>query len=158
MDYIFNIDEIFEIAEQLEKNGAEFYSKAAAEVKDAEIRKLLSELAAMEAEHKDTFSYMRSQLIKGESFGEMFDPQGEAVLYLRALADTRIFFERQIDVSSAEEVLKEAIAAEKDSIVFYLGMKDIIPDDLGKEKMQAVIKEEMSHIRILSRQLMALKS
>jgi len=56
-----------------------------------------------------------------------FDPEGEAALYIRSLADTRVFFEKKIDTSSMEEILKEAILAEKDSIVFYLGMKEMVP-------------------------------
>ena len=56
-----------------------------------------------------------------------------------------------------EDILKEAITAEKDSIVFYLGMKDLVPQALGKNRIDAVIKEEMAHIRTLSKELVALK-
>ena len=66
-----------------------------------------------------------------------FDPEGEAALYLRSLDYTRVFFEKKIDTSSMEEILKEAILAEKDSIVFYLGMNEhgksdssIVPEKL----------------------------
>ena len=47
---------------------------------------------------------------------------------------------------------------EKDSIAFYLGMKDMVPDDLGKSNMDAIIREEMSHIQLLSEKLTALKT
>jgi rubrerythrin len=55
-----------------------------------------------------------------------------------------------------KEVLKAAIEAEKDSIVFYLGMKDIVPDALGKKRIDDIIKEEMGHIRLLSKELVKL--
>ena len=86
----------------------------------------------------------------------VFDPEGETAQYLKALADTRVFFEKQIDMTSLEAILKEAITAEKDSIVFYLGMKDMVADASGKDRIDAIIKEEMGHIRQLSRELAAL--
>ena len=69
-----------------------------------------------------------------------------------------MFFEKEIDLSSMREILKAAILAEKDSIVFYLGMKDLVPDKLGKDKLDEIIKEEMGHIRILSKELIAHKN
>ena len=76
---------------------------------------------------------------------------------VKALADTKVFFEKEIDVTSLKEILKSAIEAEKDAIVFYLGMRDAVPDQLGKDKMDAIIKEEMGHVRLLSKQLVPLK-
>jgi rubrerythrin len=56
-----------------------------------------------------------------------------------------------------KEILKAAITAEKDSIAFYLGMKDAVSDSHGKQRVEAIIKEEMQHIRILSKELVAFK-
>jgi rubrerythrin len=56
-----------------------------------------------------------------------------------------------------KEILKAAIVAEKDSIAFYLGMKDAVSDNRGKQRIEAIIKEEMQHIRILSKELAAFK-
>ena len=57
-----------------------------------------------------------------------------------------------------QAILKAAILAEKDSIVFYLGMKDLVPGELGQSHLDNIIKEEMSHINLLSRRLVATKS
>ena len=157
MSYDFNADEIFEMAEQIERNGASFYRKAAESITDPAEKKLLLDLAAMEDEHEKTFSDLRKGLSEKEKTATAFDPEGEAALYLRALADTRVFFEKKIDTSSMEEILKEAILAEKDSIVFYLGMKEMVPETFGKTKIDAIIKEEMAHIKLLSGKLVALK-
>ena len=56
-----------------------------------------------------------------------------------------------------QAILKAAILAEKDSIVFYLGMKDMVPDELGQSRLDDIIKEEMAHIKLLSRRLIATK-
>jgi len=157
MSYDFNADEVFEMAEQLERNGAKFYSDAAKGNIDPSHKKLLLEFAAMEVEHEKTFKKMRATLNEKEKRATVFDPQGDAALYLRALADTRVFFEKKIDLSSIKEILKSAIEAEKDSIVFYLGMREAVPENLGKGKIDAIIKEEMGHIRLLSKELTAQK-
>jgi len=157
MVYGFTADDVFEMAEQLERNGAKFYRTAAENVSDPKSKELLIELAAMEDEHEKTFAILRADLSEAEKTTTVFDPEDESALYLRALADTRVFFEKEIDVSSMKDILKAAILAEKDSIVFYLGMKDFVPDQLGKNKLDTIIKEEMGHIRILSKELVSLK-
>ena len=153
MKYDFNADEIFEMAEQMERNGEGFYKKAAASIQDNAHRELLLKLAAMEVEHEKTFKAMHKDLSAAAKAATVFDPDGEAALYLRALVDTRVFFEKKIDVSSMEKILKAAIEAEKDSIVFYLGMKNAVPEKLGRDRIEGIIKEEMGHIRLLSREL-----
>ena len=156
MSIDFNADEVFEIAEQIERNGAKFYRKAAENITNEEKKKFLIHLAEMEDEHEQTFKNMRSQLKQDEKIMTTFDPEGESEKYLRALADTRVFYEKEIDSDSLEEIFKTAITAEKDSIVFYLGMKDVIPEHLGKQKLDGIIKEEMSHIKLLSNELLAI--
>jgi rubrerythrin len=157
MIYDFNADDIFEMAEQMERNGIKFYKTAAESVSDDEAKGLLLEFADMEKEHEKIFSEMRKELSLDEKQSTVFDPQGEAALYLRALADTRVFFDKKIDVSSLENILKDAIQAEKDSIVFYLGMKEAVPESLGKSRLDHIIKEEMGHIRMLSGKLVKVK-
>jgi rubrerythrin len=155
MRYDFSADDVFEMAEQLERNGAKFYRQAAAEVPGDEAKALLNELAAMEDDHEKTFAAMRAELAAAEKAGTVFDPEGEASAYLRALADTKVFFDKKIDTSSLREILKDAVTAEKDSIVFYLGMREMVPEKLGKGRLDAIIKEEMGHIRLLAKHLVA---
>ncbi len=157
MNYDFNADNIFEIAQQMEQNGAAFYRDAAGSVDDSDVKDFLLEFAAMEVEHEKTFINLRKELTAAEKASTIFDPNDESALYLKALADTRVFFKKEIDTSSIEEIFKSAITAEKDSIIFYLGMKDLVPESLGKDRMDAIIKEEMGHIKILSQKLAALK-
>ena len=153
MSYDFNADDVFEMAEQIERNGAAFYRRAADEVSDPDAKQFLTDLATMEDDHEKTFASMRKKLTETEKANTVFDPQDEAAAYLKALADTRIFFEKEIDTSSMQDILKAAILAEKDSIVFYLGMKELVPDELGQSHLDGIIKEEMSHIKLLSHRL-----
>ena len=158
MAYDFTADDVFEMAEKLERNGAQFYRNAAENADDPKAKAFLIRLAEMEDAHEKTFALLRSNLSGKAKAATVFDPQHESALYLRSLADTKVFFEKEIDFSSMREILKAAILAEKDSIVFYLGMKDLVPDKLGKDKLDEIIKEEMGHIRILSKELIAHKN
>jgi rubrerythrin len=154
MYHKFNAKEILEMAEQIERNGYKFYMKAAADVQgDDNIKNFLKELAEMEVSHEKMFQEMKDQLSSKEKEDVVFDPNEETAMYIQALADARVFYEKDIDTTSVIEVLKEAIVAEKDSIVFYLGMKDMVPSDKGKAKIDLIIREEMSHIQIISNQL-----
>jgi rubrerythrin len=167
MSYDFSADEILEMAEQIERNGARFYRQMAENISDEPIRKLLLDFAAMEDDHEKVFSSMRADLSDKERETMVFDPAGEASLYLRALADIRVFDKKaEEDFTPPEElpaseknikIFREAISREKDSIVFYLGMKGLVPENLGREKIDSIIQEEMKHIRLLSNKLSSLK-
>jgi rubrerythrin len=52
-----------------------------------------------------------------------------------------------------EEVIRLAVALEKDTIVFYLGMRDLVPRRAGQAKLDDIIREEMQHIVVLTGQL-----
>ena len=140
----------------LKETEPSFNRTAAENVSDPKSKELLLELAVMEDEHEKTFASLRADLTEAEKTTTVFDPEDESALYLRALADTRVFFKKKIDISSMKEILKAAIVAEKDSIVFYLGLKDFVPDQLGKNRLDTIIKEEMGHIIILSKELVSL--
>lgn len=59
----FNADEIFLLAKRIERNGAEFYRKAAEIIKPGSpAEQLLLGLAAMEDEHLETFIEMRRSM------------------------------------------------------------------------------------------------
>jgi rubrerythrin len=155
MSYDFNADEVFEMAGQMERNGAKFYRDAAETTADPSNKELLIGLSKMEETHEKIFETMRAELKAAEKASTVFDPSGEVSLYLRALVDSRVFLKKEIDVTSIVEILKSAIEAEKDSIVFYLGMKEAVPKNLGRDRIEAIIKEEMGHIRLLSKELVA---
>jgi rubrerythrin len=157
MSFQFNADEIFQIAIEIERNGEIFYKKAAEGVKDVKLKDELYNLALMEKDHEATFAKLKDEL-SGVDLGSVtFDPNDEASSYLKALADTRIFFKKDIDMTSAEEIFKSAMTAEKDSIAFYLGMKDMVSSAIGKSKIEAIIREEMQHLKLLGTRLKELK-
>ena len=164
MSFEFNADEILEMAEKIERNGARFYRKAAELVKNAAISKLLQDLAAWEDGHERVFATVRADLAQQERESRVFDPEHETSMYLRAMADGHVFdarvdpADRLTGKESAKDILRMAIGQEKDSIVFYTGLKEMISQAAGRERIEAIIKEEMGHIGFLNREIAALSS
>ena len=155
----FNIDEILEIAEQIERNGARYYRKAAAAIRGAPVA-LLEELADMEEEHRRTFAAMRAELSGGRPTTESLQP--EAAAYLRALADGKIF-DTDSDPTAdwnaqttPAQVLRRAVAMEKDSVIFYMTLQQTVSRPATSKRIERIIQEELSHVTILSDHLSAL--
>jgi rubrerythrin len=154
----FNLDEIFEMAEQIEKNGADFYREAARRTGDKATQKTFMNLAEMEDGHLKIFHEMRKQLDASDREQTTFDPDSEAVMYLQAMADshgTEGKRDRKTKLTGEEsikEIFEIAVNAEKNSIVFYTALKDIV-SVRGKDKVEAIISEELGHLAILKRQL-----
>lgn len=158
----FSADEVLQMAEQIERNGSRFYRRAAQGFADSRARQQLLDLAAMEDEHQKVFASMRADLSPQEREPSVPDPYGEAVLYLRGMADGSVFdvradpSERLTGKETMEDILRTAIGLEKDSIVFYLGLKEIVPERLGRQRIEDIIKEEMGHITVLSQEMASL--
>ncbi len=161
MSFDFSADDILAMAEQIERNGARFYRRAAGLVKDVEVSKLLQELATWEDGHEKAFASMRHILKERERKPTTFDPEDETSLYLRAMADGHVFDVRVDPVDkltgkeSAKDILRLAIGQEKDSIIFYLGVRDLVSEVMGKDKIDEIIREEMGHIGFLNKQIAA---
>jgi len=157
----FNADEVFEMAEQIERNGAKFYRKAAG--KFPALRKLLSDLAVMEDQHEKVFAAMRKELCGEEAEPPVFDPDGEAQMYLRVMADGHVFnlkadpAEKLADIATVGDLLKMAMGIERDSIAFYVGLRESVSRKAGRDRIDDIIKEEMKHVAILNERLESLK-
>jgi rubrerythrin len=156
----FNADEIFQMAEGIEINGAAFYRKAA-EMFDDPRKNLLLTLASMEDKHLDTFRQLRGELDEEAAKSTVSDPEGQAAAYLAAFADGHIFdtkvkpADKLTGGETLVDILRMAIGIEKDSVVFYTGMRHLVPARLGREKVEEIIREEMKHLTILNRELVA---
>jgi rubrerythrin len=154
----FTALEIFEIAEQIERNAGKFYRDASAAAKNKESANIFLKLAEMEDRHKAVFSQMLNNY-KETNDVNIFDPDNEALYYMKAMA-LNSGWEGKAGpdlnfkgTESPAEVLKIALKAEKTSIEFYLGIKELVKSDNDKAKIEQIIKEEMSHVVDLQKSL-----
>lgn len=152
MSRSYNIDEILAMAERIERNGAEYYERAVELTEDEDKRAKLRKLAEMERCHEQTFAEMRASQPQPRA---SFDPDGEAGRYLGAIVDGNVFDYRAAPAAdlarkSLVDIYRKAIDLEKDSIIFYLGIRELVPEELGNAQMDDIIHEEMGHIVLLS--------
>jgi rubrerythrin len=163
MGITFNADEIFEMAENIERDGAKFYRQAAKSAPDKKTKQMLTDLASMEDGHLKTFQEMRKNLSPREKEQMVFDPYNEAAMYLQTMAEghgwegRKSLTEQLTGKEKIEDILKIAVNAENNSVAFYTGLKELVPLRAGRDKVEAIIKEELGHIATLNRTLAALK-
>jgi len=148
MTKMFTAGELAGIAEEIEKSGISFYKDLATSVDNEKIKEIFQFLAGEEVKHQKVFHDLQSNIAELPSSEEnMLDTQ-EYQGYMKALADTAIFKKEQIspDVLKNEKgIIDYAIAREKDSVLFYTSMKDLMPENTHQDVDQ-IIKEEKSHI------------
>jgi len=155
----FTALEIFEIAQQIERNGAKFYRDAATVCADKSMQRFFLQLAEMEDNHEKIFVEMRKNLENESGDTKLFDPNNEIVYYLRAIAKSAGWEGKaspHAEFAGYEmpvKVIKRAIEAEKASIDYYLGLKEFVFSPAGRNKVDEIIKEEMSHVVALQKQL-----
>jgi rubrerythrin len=154
MSLYLNANEIFQIGVQIETNGKLFYEAAARQAHEDATKKLFKELAFWENQHIDLFERLRLQIPEAGKT-EDFDPDSELQIYIKATADSHVFV-KNMDIQklvstlkTPREVLDLAVTFEKDSVVFYSAMKKAIPESYGKDRIDALITEEIQHIAIL---------
>ncbi len=143
--------EVLEIAEQIERNGVKFYRRAAGLCDDDRISTLFVQLAQWEAKHEGIFRRMRQCLTAGHpepGRADAHDLAGLAVFGIQPDPSRELTGEE-----SRADVLRIAIEKEKDSIVYYTGLKDFVPQETDRQVVEEIIQEEMKHVRILTQSL-----
>ena len=124
MSIDFNADEIFQMAEQIERNGSAFYRRAASTATASGTAQRFLQLAAMEDEHEKIFARMRAGLSEQERKAPVSNPEDQASFYLQAWADGHVFdvrtnpAERLTGKEKVEAVLQMAIGLEKIPLFF----------------------------------------
>jgi rubrerythrin len=161
---VLTVDEVFTIAERVEENAADFYTKAADLQSAPEDVEFLRRLAAMERGHRNGLAAMRKSLTDEMCRRPEESPYPNATLYLTTMADAHggEGVLSQADPLTAsdtlEELVKKGIAFEERTILFYLMLKDWLPNDLGRDQIDRIIKEEKQHLLDLTAKLAGLKA
>ena len=155
----FNAFEIFEIAEKIERNAVKFYRRAAELFDDSRARNLFVKLAEWEVAHEQVFANMRKELSEQGPEMRTFEAENDVVFDAQSMAGLAVFGNKMVPSAeltgkeSITDILKSAIEKEKDTIIFYTGLKDFVSAQAAKDKIAEIIKEEMHHIRILKQSM-----
>lgn len=149
----FNLNEVLEIAKNIEKSGFAFYKQAAKQLSD--YSDFFDYLAKEEIGHEKVFDNMKSEFISKESIDAVYDPDLIIPQYFDSLAGSTIFKkdmemeELFKDVKSVEDVIDWAIKREHDTILFFIGLKSSLDDMNDKIVVEKIISEEINHVHIL---------
>ncbi|MFO7986443.1 MAG: ferritin family protein [Desulfatiglandaceae bacterium] len=163
----FNADEVFRIAIEIEKNGITFYQKAKDVLQSDKLSPVFSHLKEEEEKHLNSFQDMRAKLPEEAKRKTDYDPSNdvqrnadeEINQYIRDMADMNVFrkpenVDRYIsNLRHVEDALRLAIQFEKDSITFYLMLRDLTGEGKGRDFVDDIIAQEGEHLRSLSREL-----
>jgi rubrerythrin len=148
----FNASEIFEIAVQIEKHGEKFYRHAMTICDDPKIKEMFEHLANEEVKHRKTIDGMLSKI-------DHYEPPekypGEYCQYLTAYSENLVFSEEEFDkemqkVTTVADALEFAIDKELQSILYYLEMRNLVPEGPQRTEIDKLVDEERRHYLKLS--------
>ena len=152
MGIFFSGSELVNIAIGIERSGAAFYDSLVQSAKTETYRGIWRYLTLEEKKHIEIFRNMLgsvSDYAPPETYTEEYD------LYLKALIDSAVFRDDQAaremaqKAGSEAEAIQIALKAEKDSILFYSNLRDLVRRS-EREAVDKIIDEERSHLRQLS--------
>lgn len=149
----YSLSEAFKLAEAVEKNGLEFYTLAAATVKDKKTKKILLHLAEQEQHHAELFAQMRQEYCARHDV-HLVDADDQVMNYIQTVAATHVFnLDHDVaqliaSVQSPQSTLQLALSFEKDTIAFFSALKNAVPE-ADRDKVEQLIQEEVRHIHEL---------
>jgi rubrerythrin len=152
MGVFFSGSELLEIAIGIERNGMAFYQALADKTGNKGVKDIYNHLAGEEKKHLDTFQGM------SDSLGQVKPPETyseEYMLYLKSLVDSAVFSnvtearQKADKVFNKIEAIDTGIQAEKDSILFYTELRDLVRERDRKVVLN-ILDEEKRHLRQLS--------
>ncbi len=152
MAKIFSGSEIVELGVQIEKNGRDFYDVLSKLSKSQSAAEIFEFLAKEEEKHIGIFQNILKKSEKIESPQVYAD---EYVAYMNALASECVFTRKDKSkdiakkITGYKEAIELGIGFEKDSIIFYEGIKQFVPE-YDKAVVDGLIRQERKHLRQLS--------
>jgi rubrerythrin len=145
----YSIREVIEQAIQTEKLGYALYLQMANRFeKDEKLRRLFETLAVKEQEHEKTFTDLKEKVSD-----RRVEHWEEVSKYLRAIVESEFFLGSDKALPSLEhlnnieDAVRYALVFEKETLLYYHGMKDLLRE---KDILDKLINEEKSHIVWLS--------
>jgi rubrerythrin len=159
MDTQFNIFEVLQIAEEVERKGARFYVKAAEHCEQEELRRVYYSLAGWRTRHQQAWARIRREF--SERTGEFgrFNPDDyvgsnpQVMAGLSCFAADSMCCHLPVRCVSHDSILRDAIQRAGHVVVFYRGLKGFTQGSGCRIVIDNMIGEEQRHIRLLTHSL-----
>lgn len=145
-------EELLQLAIEVEKKGQDFYTTAAKQVKENQVRDKFNYLAKQEKQHEGTFREMLKRLKGHRVVSGSFEDQFQ---YVRDVAASSIFgSDGGKELTGAHpmtdvEAINLGLQFEKDTILFYSDMRGMLPRD-DQPVLDMITNEERKHLSELS--------
>ena len=146
---MFSIEDIIDMAIQIEENGEKVYRKAIEKALNPSLASLLQWLADEEAKHIRWFSELR-KVANSTPIDPRLEEMGKNIL--RSVMGEQSFSLDEADFSRIDmvkDLIRLAIEFEKDTILFYQMIQGFIHDNQTLDQLREIIEEETRHIGIL---------
>lgn len=149
---IFQASEIVEFAVRIEQNGYAYYNGLESIVKNPAVKELITHLKEEEQRHETLFREFLSDLTPANP-RETYE--GEYEEYIKALVDNHVFAAKDsaekalAQIQNEVDALNLAMGFEKDSILFFLELKDMVSEK-DQRVVEQLIQEEKTHLKKLA--------
>ncbi len=148
--------DIVELAMQLEQSGETFYRAVAKKAQSSDIRALFEYLADEEVKHYKVFSQL-GQAIRNNPL--MTDDEWQDYMQYLSTTVQSVFFEgpdkalaAAEEVSDEVEAVRMAMGFEKETLLFFYDLRDLVPA-ADQTFITKIVEQEKSHIRRLAERL-----
>jgi rubrerythrin len=147
----FSLKRLLDFAISRERESVTLYKALAQKTSDLTLKKIFNDFVAQEKQHEIFYTQVLNDISKDSDPKTPLDEESEYTVYMRNLMDDHI---TSLEITgdqiySMDQALDFAIAREKNSILFFSGLKNYIPDKV-KPTLDIIIKEEMRHAALLT--------
>ncbi len=145
----YSAKELVDIAIGIERRGIIYYDVIARSTENDQARAVFEGLSRMERVHLATFEHMLDD-IGGVKAGE-----GEEEGYIATLLEDAVFTDDNVTADVAAQAdtdvkaMELAIEGEKDAILYYYELRDLLPNELAS-LVNRILSEEKRHLAQLT--------
>jgi rubrerythrin len=162
METKFNVFEVLQIAERVERKAAKFYLKTAQRFEDPELRDVYYRLANWKVKHEKMWARMRKRF--SEKTGELgtFDPDNYVLSNPEVMAGLTGFGTKHGSIAeltgreTKKQVLLDALRRSTEVVAFYQGLKDFARDPAGQQVIDRIVRQENRQMKVLNDELKGL--
>ncbi len=154
---MFTMDDLYQIAIKMEKNGESIYNDSADKISQKEFQELLKWMADEEASHIKWFTEQKNVLpleIDEIQLKEMVPQVLETMMGNNTFSLDDINFN---EISSLKELIETFIGFEEDTILFYEMLEVFIEDSGVIEGLETIVSEEKKHVETLRQMIGSLQ-
>jgi len=141
---MFTLNDLFDIAARMEKNGKAVYCRAMEETSDKDLLDLLAWMANEEDRHRKWFLNQKGIAAKGEEDLESMIPD-----VIREMMGENSLSLDEVDFSQIQtpsQMLKTFVMFEKDTLLFYEFLETFVDSDEAKQGLKKIMEEEAAHV------------